>query len=141
MILPLLLLASDFGPIEPGLDQIEHVRALAEFLADAEGEDIDIDGIRLENRDDASQSNAASLFEYVRERSIENIETRAPTDRNMPVSVRWNCGRLTMKDGKADWDVRRASFWVEDGKVVRVKFGELPSVVMPASLPNAKEVN
>lgn len=141
MIVALLLLSTAPGPIEPGLDQIDHVRAVAEFLAEVETSDIELNGVRLENRDDASQNNAASLFEYVRACSIEKIETFAPTDSNMPLSVYWNCGRMVMKGNKPKSDIRQANFWVEDGKVVRIKFGDLQRLVIPASADGEREAN
>lgn len=116
---------------EPGYDHIEEVAAVANFLAEAESGELDLTEVELVNRSDPARHTWVSLMDYVRECSIEEISAIASTDRSLPLSVQWDCGRYIEIEGKPKWEERHASFWVEQGRVTKIAFGEAETLVIP----------
>lgn len=119
---------------EPGYDHIEEVAAVANFLAEAESGELDLTEVELVNRSDPARNTWVSLMDYVRECSIEEISAIASTDRSLPLSVQWDCGRYIEIEGKPKWEERHASFWVEQGRVTKIAFGEGDALVIPPAI-------
>ncbi len=120
---------------EPGYDHIAEVAVIANFLAEAENDDIDLSAIELINRSSRAQNSASHFLEYARECSIDEISVISSSDRSLPISVLWDCGRFVEAEGKRGWEERVASFWVREGRVMRIAFGESEPITVQPQAP------
>ncbi len=118
---------------EPGHDHIEEVAIVANFLAKAESGKVDITDVEIVNRANSTENTTLDLLDYVRECSIKEISAVSSSDRSLPLSVHWDCGRYIEVNGKPKWEDRRASFWVKQGRIMKIAFGEGEPLVIPTT--------
>ena len=121
---------------EPGYDHIAEVAVVANFLAEAEGDDIDLSAIEFINRSSRTQNSTSDFLEYARGCSIDEISVISSSDRSLPISVLWDCGRFVEVEGKRGWEERVASFWVREGRVIRIAFGESAPINIQPQVPH-----
>ena len=130
MLLYLLALSAAPHAVDPGYDHINEVAVVAAFLAEAEKSEVNLAQVEIVNRISSSENSAPHLFAYIRECSIDEISVISTSERRLPVGVKWNCGRFIRSDGKLKLEERTASFWEEEGKIVKIAFGEGPPLVI-----------
>jgi hypothetical protein len=116
---------------EPGFDHIQDVAAVATFLADAEKSDVEFDNVEIVNRDDPQANTAEAFLAYARDCSIKEISAVASADRRLPIGVTWDCGRLIEVDGGRRFEERTAGFWVREGEVSKITFGNPITIRIP----------
>lgn len=108
---------------EPGFDHIEDIAVVAQFLADSEQGDVALNDVEIVNRDGGNANTLNDFVLYARDCSIEEISAIASASRRLPVGVTWDCGRLVEQDGERFFEERKASFWITDGTITKIAFG------------------
>lgn len=119
----------------PRFDHTADMAVVAGFLADirqgrAKGSEIEV-----MNRDNPANANFAYFQAYANECQIKRMYAIPGTSKRMPVSVEWDCGRFINVSDNPIWEVRYAGFWVKNGRVVRIVFGKIPTIPIPALSP------
>lgn len=67
-------------------------------------------------------SSVEDFLAYIQPCDVESVEVIHST-RDLPVMVVWSCDNLAAQK-------KSASFWIDDGKVVRINFNERPAIVI-----------
>ena len=113
------------------VDHTEDVAVVATFLTNVRSGTTRGDGIEVKSWVKSIPSSFASFAAYANECQLERINAVPSATRKLPIGVEWDCGRYLKVADAAVWEERVASFWIAEGRVVRVSFGNPPPVIIP----------
>lgn len=121
------------------IDHTDDIAVVARFLSNVRARRSESDSVAVENREVTGSTTFATFAAYANACNISRVYAIPSATRRLPIAAEWDCGRFTKIAGKPVWEERVAEFWVENGRVVRVKYGRVPTI--PIRAPDAKSLD
>ena len=124
---------------ETRYDHTQDIAAVAQLLADVRNGAASDDSISVTNRDEPTNSSFAAFVSYANTCQIEKIYAIPSASQPLPINVIWDCNEFEKVDGKLVWIENSAGFWVVDGRVTRIVFGQTPTINLPVAKLKAED--
>ena len=118
---------------EAKYDHTHDIAAVAHLLAEVRAGKSKDDSVSVINRDEPTNSNFTAFASYANACNIDKIYAIPSATKPLPISVTWDCGQFEEVDGKPVWKEHSAGFWVVNRRVVRIAFGQAPTLKIPVS--------